>query len=185
MFEKPDELLRVMSTDMKEIPQAGDSIKHALIEAQTSKSARSKKTPEKSYGHGMNQYMQRDRNEYYNVWFIAPSRKAINPFDIVEAIKVTTGSASKRLVRDRDNTFTVKIESKDCEQIVSINNLNGMRCAVEAQPQYNQSKEIIYVKEFDLEGIQDFEKGLKEQYKWYPLNQQASSKQRITVSKRW
>ena len=174
MFEKLDELLRVMSTDGRDIPQAGDSINQAtrietglqaLIEAETRKSARSKKTPEKSYGQGMNQYMQRDRNAYYNVRFAAPTGKAINPFDIVEAIKVTTGSAPKRLVRNRDNTFTVKIESEDGEQIVSINNINGMRCAVEAHPQYNQSKGIIYIREFDLEGMQDFETGLKEQYK--------------------
>jgi len=89
----------------------------------------------------------------------------VNPYEVRREIIKATGFLPKNLTSERKDSFTVEVLNEtQGKKILTIDQVDGVRCIVEEHPFHNQCKGIIYIQEFEIneENIMEFEAGLKD-----------------------
>lgn len=76
-----------------------------------------------------------------------------------------TGLAPKNITTMGRESFTVEvINDNQGKKLMTLKNIKGISCQISKHSQFNQSKGIIYIMEYDIDDIEEFRLGLKENY---------------------
>ena len=92
-------------------------------------------------------------------------KRKINPYELKKVIKTITGQYPESITTSGREAFAAKVTTREQSQkMVSTTRIGNVDCKVEKHKYFNQRKGLIFIYEFDLENIEEFMKGLQEEY---------------------
>ena len=102
---------------------------------------------------------------YLEIDFGETNRRHINPYQILDDIVRSTGEKPKEIVGSSRNRLTLKTNSANqagkCLQITA---LAGNSCQIRPHPQFNTSRGLIRLRQYDLDNMEEFRENLLDQY---------------------
>ena len=102
---------------------------------------------------------------YFTINFGEVDRREINPYDVDNEITKFTGEKPRAITGERKNTLTIQCRSKaQAEKIVKITKISNTECKIFPHAKFNQSKGLIFLKEFDIEDVEELENELGTTY---------------------
>ena len=89
----------------------------------------------------------------------------MNPYDVVDAIEVLIREGTVSLVNNGKTSFSIKCAlSLQASRIQSLVHVGNISCKTTLHPRFNTSKGLIFLSEFDLNNLQQFQKELPGKY---------------------
>ena len=102
---------------------------------------------------------------FYSMRFKEEDKGGVNPFEIKRAIREKSGSNPEAIASEGRQAFTIRVGSEEQgRNLVKVKEIKGEQCSVEKHSYFNRSKGIIYIHEFDIDDLEDFKAGVKENY---------------------
>ena len=103
--------------------------------------------------------------KFFTVKFEEEHKRTVNPYAIRNEIVRITGMKPKRIHSFDKTSFTIEAQNKTQSPcLTQINIVEEKTCTTTPHMYYNQSKGIIYIQEYDVTDIVEFENGLKSEY---------------------
>ena len=103
-------------------------------------------------------------NRFFRVSFGDLKRRTVNPYSVLNCIAEKTGQ--KPLFLHGDGKFlTLKVKNKEqADKVIQISKINEVNCTITPHPVFNTSKGLIFLQEFDVDNLEDFEAEMKDNY---------------------
>lgn len=150
-----------------------DTVKQSVDQPQTEDTSSStsnsipaqKKTTKKK-----NQYVPLDINslispdpydDHFSIKFDEKDKRAINPFDLVAAIRSLTGNAPAKLYSANKTSFIAQIKDRAAsEKILTLCEVGGRHCETSSYPRFNQKRGLIYIYNSTISDLVEFREAL-------------------------
>ena len=102
---------------------------------------------------------------FYTVRFEDIDRRDVNPYEILEEINKITGENAVSLTGSNKSSLTLQVKSTtQANKCLEISSLMQNPCTITPHNKFNQSKGLIFVKEFDIEDVEEFKTELQRSY---------------------
>ena len=102
---------------------------------------------------------------FFGVEFEEKHKRTINPYALTDKIIKITGLKLKQIHSANKTSFTVEAQTMiQCSHMTKLNKVEEKTCVTKPHIYHNKSKGIIYVQEYGIEDITEFENGLKSKY---------------------
>ena len=107
-------------------------------------------------------------NEYFSRYLIIDfktERRKVNPYRIVGTIKAVTGKEPRSVTGNSRSSVTVCLEQPSQLPLVErIKEIDGVECTVRQHPTFNYSKGLIYIYDFSIPNLPEFQEQMKSNY---------------------
>ena len=90
--------------------------------------------------------------------------RTVNPYEIIEKIKETTGFTPKQVTGLNKTSFTIEVANQiQSENLKNVTSVEGVVCKIAPHPFFNTSRGIIHLYDSNIDDIDEFQKYLKSQ----------------------
>lgn len=133
--------------------------------AKTSKPKSAKPKPKRSSAGTNAIFTPNNFTRFYSIQFPPKSKRKLNPFYVQSTIRTAIGAVPKCISSDSRDSFTIEVSSAEQgDKLQQITSIGTHTCTVIKHKYFNQSRGLIYIREYDLDEIDDFKQGLQDQY---------------------
>ena len=102
--------------------------------------------------------------KYFTMRFDINSKRAVNPYDVQDKVKQTTGNKAKITTLNRTSFLIEASNQEQSEKLENIESIKDLKCEVIPYDRFNYSKGLIFVSEFEISDLEEFKRGLQERY---------------------
>ena len=88
------------------------------------------------------------------------SKRAVNPYDVQDKVKQTTGNKAKITTLKRTSFLIEAINQEQSEKLKNIESIKDLKCEVIPYDRFNYSKGLIFVSEFEISDLKEFKREL-------------------------
>ena len=113
----------------------------------------------------MNVYRQKPFTRYLEIDFGEVDRRDLNPFAVQNEIETKTGMRPKQITGSTKSKLTLQTKSSDqTEKCLTLTSLVGKNCKITPHYKFNQSRGLIFLKQCEIENMEEFRNHLKDQH---------------------
>jgi hypothetical protein len=100
---------------------------------------------------------------FFSITFEAGKKRLVTPYSIKNQITTVTGKPPKSITSNGRDSLTILVEDDmQSNKMKDITMIDDISCKTEKHPYFNQSKGIIYIREYDVDNIEEFRCDLME-----------------------
>ena len=102
---------------------------------------------------------------YLELDFGDKDRRTIDPYAVRNEIERKTGEKLREISGSNKHKLTLQTRSNSqTEKCQKIDTLQGYKCVIRPHPRFNTSKGLIYLRQYNIQDLQEFKENLQEQY---------------------